>query len=314
MAGEPSSLRLWLSYGDAPVKVTVNGEEVTVEPGVEAKVELGEEAVVKAGARTFRLEAPPTESQVASLAQLKESEDPLVRGLAEQALTIAGRRSEVDSHFAEILKTALALASGETKPSEVREVHWAKEGPTIFRAKFPEKWSEPKTVVIGLHGAGGSENLFFEGYGSGAVPAEALKRGWAFFAPKSAPRATSDCVEWLKKTYGFAPDRVFVVGHSMGGGIALGTHTLEPKPAALGLFAPAAANVPGPFRETPIFLAVGAQEIPMLKDNAMRLADRVSDDSVVKIYPDCEHLMIVADAARDCFQFFDGLGNSRAGR
>ena len=100
----------------------------------------------------------------------------------------------------------------------------------------------------------------------------------------------------------------------MGGGIALGTHTLEPKPAALGLFAPAAANVPGPFRETPIYLAVGAQEIPMLKDNAMRLADRVSDDSVVKIYPDCEHLMIVADAARDCFRFFDGLGNSQSGR
>ena len=32
-------------------------------------------------------------------------------------------------------------------------------------------------VVVALHGAGGSENLFFEGYGAGHIVTECRKRG-----------------------------------------------------------------------------------------------------------------------------------------
>jgi pimeloyl-ACP methyl ester carboxylesterase len=312
--GEEPELRLWLTYGDKPVTVLVDGNETVVGPGQDVRVPTRNSVTLQAGSRTLVFEAPPTDSQAESVARLASSQDPIVKGLAEYAGTVLARKGEVDDHFDEALALAESLDKGETQPNEATELFFARHGPTVFRARFPRIWSEPRTVVIGLHGAGGSENLFFEGYGRGAAPAEAVERGWGFFAPRSAPRAAGDCLEWLSTVHGFTPERVFVMGHSMGGGMALGTHALNPKPMALGLFAPAARTLPEPFRETPVFLAVGAQEMSLLKDNAMRLADRLSDGSVFKTYPNCEHLMIVADAVLDCFRFFDGLGNSRTKR
>jgi predicted esterase len=162
--------------------------------------------------------------------------------------------------------------------------------------------TDPPTVVVALHGAGGSENLFFEGYGGGLAVEEAIRRGWVFLSPRATSSATADSLAWLKEVWGVEPKRVFVMGHSMGGGLALGTGSL--KPTGLALFAPAAGAVPESLAKTPIFLAVGKQEMSMLLANAGRMREKVTE---FKEYAPCEHLMIVADAVPDAYRFLEKL-------
>src|SRR5207249_2525826 len=85
---------------------------------------------------------------------------------------------------------------------------------------------KPVPVVVGLHGAGGSENVFFEGYGAGRAIAECQKRGWLFVATRSGLDFTgtppvTEILEQLSQRYPIDPRRVFLVGHSMGAGQAV---------------------------------------------------------------------------------------------
>ena len=154
--------------------------------------------------------------------------------------------------------------------------------------------------------------MFFESYGAGMAPKEAKKRGWIFMSPRSVNAAVPACLSWLREELGIKPRKVFVMGHSMGGGVALGGGTASAKPDALALFAPASGGViPATYKETPIFLAVGKQEMPMLRTSASRLGTEIAkrQKSVFKEYEQCEHLMIVADASADAFAFFDNVQN-----
>jgi predicted esterase len=204
------------------------------------------------------------------------------------------------------------LAKGESIArsgwNAVEEIPAAKHEGVVFRAKIPKAARPDAPVVIALHGAGGSENMFFESYGAGAAPAEAAKRGWVFMSPRSTPGAVPACLAWLREERGIKPRKVFVMGHSMGGGLALSSGTLAAKPDALALFAPASGgSLPAELATTPVFLAVGKQEIMMLRTTATRLGAELSKraDCVFKEYDRCEHLMIVADAVTDAFTFFD---------
>ena len=76
--------------------------------------------------------------------------------------------------------------------------------------------SKPVPVVFALHGAGGSENLFFEGYGAGRIVKECEQRGWVLVATRSglgfgtAP-PLADVLEQLGTRYPLDAKRVFVV-------------------------------------------------------------------------------------------------------
>ncbi len=93
------------------------------------------------------------------------------------------------------------------------------------------------------------------------------------------------------------------MGHSMGGGLALGSGAL--KPTALALFAPAAGSIPEDLASTPVFLGVGKQEMAMLATSAQRLRPKVTE---FREYSPCEHLMIVADGLPDAYRFFEKQG------
>jgi poly(3-hydroxybutyrate) depolymerase len=60
-----------------------------------------------------------------------------------------------------------------------------RERKVAFRLFVPKQFqpNRPIPLVVALHGAGGNEHLFFEGYGLGIVLKEAEKRGWAVIAP-----------------------------------------------------------------------------------------------------------------------------------
>ncbi len=171
-----------------------------------------------------------------------------------------------------------------------------------IRAMIPNR---PKAVVIALHGAGGSENMFFEAYGAGLGVREAERRGWAFISPASKANSVKASLAWLKSEFNIEGLPVFVMGHSMGGGIAIQTDPDLVK--AIALFGPAGNTIPEEMLRKPIFLGYGEKEMSILMSGIGRMSEQLkgSASHEVRAYPRCEHLMIVADALPDAFEFFE---------
>jgi predicted esterase len=93
--------------------------------------------------------------------------------------------------------------------------------PTNYDAK--KKWP----MVVTLHGMGGDENSFFAGYDNGAIRRVAEKRGYIVVCPKgrgpysmylaAAERDVIDVISGMKRDFSIDDDRVYLMGHSMGG-------------------------------------------------------------------------------------------------
>lgn len=294
----------WAYDGGRPIELRVGDAETELKPGYSGKFEFtapNREGfhLVEAHANGKRIAA---EFSVVSrfnerIAKLESSGNRFAKDLATGMLEATGGETTVDLWKSmRVGEKLLNRKGGET----VSEVRFAKQGSTFIRAAMPDKPNEPLTVVLALHGAGGSENLFFEGYGRGLAVKEALRRRWVFIAPRASASAASDSVAWLAEFLGKKPERILVMGHSMGGRMALGTGSI--KPSAIALFAPASGQVPEVLAQTPIFVAVGKQEISMLRTTALSLKPKVAQFNE---YDPCEHLMVVADAVEDAYRFFD---------
>lgn len=312
--GEEVAIKVFFAYettGTSPT-VRLKGNECVPEQGQMTILTISPESLPREdadialeanlGGKTRLVRFSIVRDLDARLARIKASPSRMARDLAEGIESALPEQGETILPIAKMLKSAEALDSQRTAVSEVEEVFYARQGSTILRAFVPKSANKSATVVIALHGAGGSENLFFEGYGAGLAVSEARRRGWVLLSPRATPNAAKDVLKWLEEVREIKPTRLFVMGHSMGGALALGTGEL--KPAAIALFAPAARTIPENLVQTPIFLAVGKQEMMMLRTGALALAELVKKRGVFKEYDPCEHLMIVAEALPDAFRFF----------
>lgn len=191
-----------------------------------------------------------------------------------------------------------------------------KDSATPCRLFVPEGLSADKPVplVVALHGAGGSENMFFESYGAGHIVKECQKRGWLLVSPRSGLLGTppvAAIVEKLRDRYPIDPKRVFLVGHSMGAGQAIDLVQRHP-----GTFA-AVANLGGGgrvrdkerFATLPVYVGVGTADFALKSSRSLvkALADAGATKVTAKEYPDLEHLVIVREALPDVFGLFDGV-------
>ncbi|MCX5691985.1 MAG: dienelactone hydrolase family protein [Planctomycetota bacterium] len=93
--------------------------------------------------------------------------------------------------------------------------------PLWFSSPAERKSGRPLLVVF--HGAGGDESMFVFGYGQGALVREAVRRGMVVASPATgatmgSPRVFEAVVSEASRLYGIDPSRVYVAGHSMGGG------------------------------------------------------------------------------------------------
>lgn len=91
----------------------------------------------------------------------------------------------------------------------------------------------PFPLVVAFHGAGGDENMFFDGYGGGRLLAIARARGIAIVCPPTIPFGLSPNVltrflEELRKDVPFDPSRVGLLGHSLGAVTASRLATMRP--------------------------------------------------------------------------------------
>jgi len=171
---------------------------------------------------------------------------------------------------------------------------------------------EAVPLVVALHGAGGSENLFFDGYGRGAIVEQCRRRGWLLVSPRTTGFGllpVNELVAAMSKLYPVDTQRVLLVGHSMGAMQA--SAAVQARPDA---FAAVAALGGGgvvkpsdALRALPCFIAAGSADFALTA--ARRLEEKLRAAGVERLvyreYPDVEHLLIVQEALPEVFQFFD---------
>jgi len=188
-----------------------------------------------------------------------------------------------------------------------------RERKVAFRLYVPKQFqpNRPIPLVVALHGAGGNEHLFFEGYGLGIVLKEAEKRGWAVIAPRAEMGLAhlGGALEVAQKLLPIDPARVYLMGHSMGGAHSFAAIAQFPdRFRAIAIFAGAGQPTQVP-ADLPILMTVGEQELSMLKTNIENAYRRLQGLNLktldYKKYDGCDHLMIVREAMPDAFAFFD---------
>lgn len=191
-----------------------------------------------------------------------------------------------------------------------------------FRMYNPTNGIDPKRrpLVVALHGAGGSENLFYEGYGDGHVVKLCRERGWFLITPRSAlgfagGPPLDKIVDQLANHLPIDRERVFVVGHSMGA-----AQTIACCQQHRGLVAAAAALGGGgrvskasAFADLPVFVGVGTKDFALGGARSLKksIEDAENSKLVYKEYPDLEHLVIVREALPDAFKLFDQVSDEK---
>jgi len=179
--------------------------------------------------------------------------------------------------------------------------------------KDPQPVGEKLPVLFLFHGAGGSENMFFETYGAGRAVDLGVQRGWLVVAPRqglgSGPGL--DCAAMLTALEAQFPidrNNVMLIGHSMGAGQVIRQASQQPE-----LFRAAAAlgggsGVRNADRLGTIAWFSGAGALDFGKSGAAALARSLKSASVpvtYKEYADVEHMIIVQAALDDVFAFLD---------
>ncbi len=161
--------------------------------------------------------------------------------------------------FAAAEAVAAAAASGKNpfagRTGDFKRHHLLESANEImpYRILVPPAYtaSKPFPLIVALHGLGGTEDSFFTNY-DGVLPRLAAERGFIVAAPlgyrvdgfygwgvgnppadpeqrRSRQRSEDDVMAVLKlvrEQYNVDPNRIYLMGHSMGG---IGTWTLAPK-------------------------------------------------------------------------------------
>ncbi|QJW95323.1 hypothetical protein [Frigoriglobus tundricola] len=262
---------------------------------------------------------------VAAWERIDSIEKATARDRAELVADLAsGTVPETDLPAADLLANAEVMLDGKpfftaAKPGQFwMSVPTGANTATATRVFVPRGLdaSRPVPVVVALHGAGGSENLFFEGYGAGHIVTECRKRGWLLVAPRSGLMFNSgppvlEVLAELAKRYPIDLNRVFVVGHSMGAAQTVALVQKHP-----GKFAAVAALGGGggvrdaaAFATVPLFIGVGEKDgVALTGARGLNKALAGAKSLTYKEYPNIEHMVIVREALPDVFAMFDRAG------
>lgn len=258
-----------------------------------------------------------TKSQPTQVASLKYNLR-LARELRE------GERLETDYPGSRILQDSESALTkirdnkpywGEKKPGEFwlnLKPSQGKQSTVRLLAPLQVEKGTPLPLVIALHGAGGSENMFFDAYGAGKIVSLCKERGWLLIAPKLGFTGTSlsltDYVTEVDKLYPVNKEQVFVVGHSMGAAQAIqmtGSDTFQLNGLAILGGGRAIRNVDH-FSKVKVFVAAG--EFDFGRSGAKAFAKSLKDRGVpvdYREYADIEHLAIVQVSLEDVFRYFE---------
>lgn len=141
------------------------------------------------------------------------------------------------------------------------------EIPCRYFAPASLKGSPP--LLIALHGAGGDEAMFMDGYGAGILKELAARHGMLVVTPRTEllignAEALTEVIEAIGYDYEFDRSRVYLLGHSLGAMASGGLSSQKPgQIAAAVLIAGNGRFSPG--RKPPPTLVLAGELDPLMK-------------------------------------------------
>jgi predicted esterase len=314
----PTALRLPLK--DVPEGDYILRDEILVDGRVLASGVQGLSLANQLDARLEKL----TRATARAPGDKETTDQATLRTLAGLLFELRDRKPQETNYPAVHLlvqaeQTAAALAAGQPyygqkKPGDFYLI-LATRTAVAVRLRAPEavRKGEPLPLVIALHGAGGSENMFFDAHGRGLVADLAAARGWLVVAPRNG--LSDDLVDAVDALYPVDRRRVFLIGHSQGAARLVAAVGADPERYA----AVAPLSGGGRFKETdklrevPFFVATGSEDFTAVASRG--LAASLEKAGVKKVtfkeYPGLEHLTVVQLALPDVFAFFDEVARGK---
>jgi len=224
----------------------------------------------------------------------------------------AGVIHETDYPAAKLLQDAESLVGSDSEAESTAGEYYvavpAGERTVAVRVLAPK--ADPNVVVVALHGAGGTENMFFEAYGNGMIADLCRERGWTLISPgHRGPRDDVwQVIEAAESVVGGKPKFRFMVGHSMGAMTALSLGQQHPERLqGLAAVSGGGAGDLKKLASLPVFLSAGNYDFGLSGTKAAAAALKKLDAPVRVEYYDSEHLLIVPDALPDIFGWFDDI-------
>ena len=261
------------------------------------------------------LETPVANLNATGLASLRDWLD-LMRKLQK------GEVLESDYPAARLLDLAEKVVAAPAKSNEL--FHDASKAADLWltlsrdkqelpvRIRAPAKVAEKLPVLILFHGAGGSENMFFETYGAGRAVSLGIDRGWLVVAPRQGLLGIGmNCepmLDSLEEIYPIDRKRVAILGHSMGAGQVIRQASTKPELFRAAVALGGGSAMAKPDRVKSINWYVGAGEFDFGRRGAESLARSLNQGGIaveMKQQGQVEHLIIVQAALEDVFEFLD---------
>jgi predicted esterase len=210
------------------------------------------------------------------------------------------------------------------------DIHWAYHSavdntPQPYRLFIPSKYDPQKKwpLIVALHGMGGNENSMFDGYNKGVVKEEAEKRGYLIVCPKgrgiadmylgNAQKDVFDALAHVRQLYNIDADRIYLMGHSMGGYGSWIVSTTQPEIfAAIAPFSGGGLPMVIPalkkIAHVPWFVVHGDADPTVNVEESRKMVKAGKELGIEIIYkeiPGGDHRNVVVPQFKEMFDFFD---------
>lgn len=187
--------------------------------------------------------------------------------------------------------------------------------PTPMRLIVPDNLPDgPRALVVAVHGAGGDENLFAEGYGAGIIRSLAAKHGVIVACPAAGlmapnPGYLDAILDTVRGWHEIDPARVHLIGHSLGGGIVSSWAKAKPDQIAAVVSIAGIGSFAGAGR-LPRVLAVAGELDPLVTADRTREQARIARAQGLNVeYRQVDHYghtLVVGKVLPEAFEWLLG--------
>lgn len=244
------------------------------------------------------------------------SEDRLIEYLADPAALAAQLENEI-----------AAVERGTDPYSRRRGDYWRifKTDSTEIPARVyvPEMLNldQPVPLVVALHGAGGDENMFPDGYGAGKIKTLADQHGFVLVSPLTYPLLGNPMLfdkilTLIGYDYPTDPARVYVVGHSLGA-VTTGRICVERRALVTAAVCMAGAGDLATAKELPPMRVYGAEVDQIVRTARVREEASAAKDKGLTVeyreLADYGHTILVSAALPEAMDWLFTQTNAKRG-